>query len=107
MVVRNELRPSPREPRWGTTGLLLALIVVVIAVRARGSHGYIWDDDYRHLGISRAVSHSWRAVLDIWGRPLMTIAYIPASHAGDSLVRVTSPLFFGARPRLTALAARR
>ena len=107
MVVRNELRPSPRvRAALGTTGPL-ALIVVVIAVRARGSHGYIWDDDYRHLGISRAVSHSWRAVLDIWGRPLMTIAYIPASHAGDSLVRVTSLIFFFGAAALTALAARR
>jgi hypothetical protein len=85
----------------------LLIVVAVVVLRATGSHGYYWADDYAHLLYSRIASHDWHAMLDVWARPLMTIVYIPAALVGESLSRITSLLLLMVSCTLVAVTARR
>ncbi len=74
------------------------------AVRSRG---YYWGDDYSHLLLSRqAINHPTR-LLDVWGRPIMTAVYIPASLVGDVGARLTSLLLAGLAALLCVMTVRR
>jgi len=70
---------------------LLALQGAWIATRAALSAGFYSLDDYTHLLISREVFDRPSVLMDVWGRPLMTLVYVPATAlGGDGAVRVTS-----------------
>ncbi len=77
--------------------------IVAAAVRSTGFH---WHDDYLHLTISRLALRDPHWLLDVWGRPVMTLAYMPAAAAGVWLARVTSLAFLAATAALAAGAAR-
>jgi hypothetical protein len=87
------LRLAPRIP-WLRLTVAIATVVVVarIGQQAGRSQGFLWADDYAHLLQSWAVFSNPRDLLDVWGRPLMTITYLPAALLGDTTARVTSLL---------------
>jgi hypothetical protein len=90
------------ETRWLVT-LILGMIVLLgigLVARAAASRGFYWADDYQHLQISRLALKDPSWILDVWGRPLMTLAYMPAAPWGDGAVRATSLVF----PAITAAA---
>jgi hypothetical protein len=92
-------------PTWlvGVAWVALGTLVLGLVIRAVASQGFYWADDYAHLQISRLALRDPRWILDVWGRPLMTIAYMPAVSFGDGAVRATSLVLLG----LTALACAR
>lgn len=70
---------------------LLTLQAGWIVTRAAISDGFYSLDDYTHLLISREVLDRPILLIDVWGRPLMTLVYLPATVVGgDGAVRVTS-----------------
>ncbi len=70
---------------------LLTLQAAWIVTRAALSAGFYSLDDYTHLLISREVFDRPSVLIDVWGRPLMTLVYLPATAVGgDGAVRVTS-----------------
>lgn len=87
---------------WAVAGA----VFVTLVLRAGMSKGYYWADDYGHLEISRSAwSHpAW--LLDVWGRPLMTLAYMPSAPFGDGAVRATSLILFGLTAGLCVSMAR-
>ncbi len=87
-------------------GLLLCFgVATALVIRAAQSQGYLWADDYVHLLISKSVPADPRVVLDVWGRPLMTLAYVPAALTGEWAVRLTSLLLlFGTATSCWAIA---
>ncbi len=108
----------PRRRLWplalatvSDLGLLAALlgagVAAVTLLRAVQSNGFYWADDYVHLLISRSVPGDPSAVLDVWGRPLMTLTYLPASFLGHGAVRLTSLVLLLATATLCWDIARR
>jgi hypothetical protein len=101
--------PTPSQRQSRTRLLIVGGLVVlgVLAVfYASRSTGFVWDDDYKHLVISRAVTVDWRWLLDIWGRPLTTAIYVPAGILGEGAARVTSLLLLGGGAACVAAAAK-
>ena len=88
---------------WLVGGVLAA----GIAVRAAASDGFYWADDYGHLQLSRLAWHHPTWLLDVWGRPLMTLAYMPGAPVGDTAVRITSLVMFLATALLCVRIAAR
>lgn len=85
----------------------LALAFLGLLARALRSPGFIWEDDYTHLAISFSASHHPLEILNVWGRPLMTLVYIPASLLpGDLAVRATSFVMLVTTAALTWRVAR-
>jgi hypothetical protein len=84
----------------------IAAVGIGVVVSSVRSSGFYWHDDYQHLIISRLALQDPRWLLHIWGRPLMTLAYIPASVAGEWLARTTSLAFLFSTAALCALIAR-
>lgn len=93
---------------WLDATIAVALVAVVarIGQQAAKSDGFLWADDYAHLLGSRSVIADPRVLLDVWGRPLMTLAYIPAGLLGDTMARVTSLLLLAAAAVLVWRVAR-
>ena len=71
---------------------LVLLAAAWLVARALNATGFYWQDDYAHLLKSRLAWHHPGEILDVWGRPLMTLAYMPAVRIGDLAVRFTSIL---------------
>ncbi|MFL5820069.1 MAG: hypothetical protein ACJ76S_05230 [Solirubrobacteraceae bacterium] len=85
----------------------LVSIGVLLAVRVGQSKGFYGADDYSHLLISRNSVHDPSLMLAVWGRPLMTIAYIPAALIGTGAARATSIVFLSIAAVLVGLTAHR
>ena len=102
-----------REPVTKSAGIarvvvaLIGIMAVGILYRAHQSDGFYWLDDYGHLQISRQALQHPSAILDVWGRPLMTLVYMPAAHWGDLAARATSLALFVATAVFCFLVARR
>src|SRR5262249_61959166 len=86
------MRAGDTVPRWlaGVVWAAIGALAVGLLIRAVASRGFYWGDDYAHLQISRLAWREPRWILDVWGRPLMTLAYMPAAPFGDGVVRATS-----------------
>ena len=87
---------------WAAAGVVL----VALVLRAAASKGYYWADDYGHLEISRSAWAHPVWLLDVWGRPLMTLAYMPSAPWGDGAVRATSLVMFALTGGLCVSIAR-
>jgi hypothetical protein len=98
---------SARRAVAVTAWVVAGAMAVVLVLRAVASKGYYWADDYGHLEISRSAwSHpTW--LLDVWGRPLMTLVYMPGAPLGDAAVRATSLVVFALTAVLCVAVARR
>ena len=101
---------APRVARLMVPASITAALLAiggVVGARAVASDGYYWADDYSHLLFSRLAVHDWHALLNVWGRPLMTAVYIPAALVGDPLVRLTSLTLVLTTAGLVVFTARR
>lgn len=97
----------------------MAAAVVITANELRlaaRSRSFFWADDYAHLLFSRDVNDligtgdigkAMTVLLDGWGRPLMTLAYLPGALLGDGAVRATSLALCFVAAALCAATARR
>jgi len=98
---------GPIGDRGSWLVVAIAAVATGVVVGSVRSTGFYWHDDYQHLIISRLALQDPRWLLHVWGRPLMTLAYIPASVAGEWLARTTSLAFLFSTAALCALIARR
>lgn len=98
---------SVGERMSATTGLLVAVGIAFLIYRATQATGFYWLDDYGHVLMSRAAWHHQSVLLNFWGRPLMTLAYMPASLGPEILVRLTTVLLTTASAGCCWLIARR
>jgi len=99
-------RPDPIGGLGSWLVVATAAVAIGVVVGSVRSTGFYWHDDYQHLIISRLALQDPRWLLHVWGRPLMTLAYIPASVAGEWLARTTSLAFLFSTAALCALIAR-
>ena len=74
---------------WTATPLCLVAVGFLL-LRAIRATGFYWLDDYSHLLISKAAWHHASLILNVWGRPLMTLTYMPAVLGGQLAARITS-----------------
>jgi hypothetical protein len=82
-------------------------LVAFVVLRAYQSASFYFGDDYPHLLISRAAWEDPSAILSVWGRPIMTLAYMPAVRFGEGAVRLTGLVLFVGSAALCADIARR
>lgn len=84
--------------------LVLFLLLFWFGLRSTGTYQ---DDDMAHFMIAKYASRYPVLLLDIWGRPLFTMLYLPAAQWGLVGARLLSAAIAVATAWLTVLYARR
>ena len=86
--------------------LLLATLMGLSLGFGMWSEGYLECDDINHFMYSRWSFEHPRYLLDVWGRPLMTLLYAGPAQLGHEAARVLTSLLAGIGAFLAWLTAR-
>ena len=82
-----------RSPRTRiVVAVLCAVAFASAAATSWRSAGFIEADEISHLGYARGMHRDARLLVDVWGRPAVTLLHALPSHAGPFAVRLLSGL---------------
>lgn len=85
---------------WPAGALALAALFLAVL-----SDGFLWQDEYAHLSFSRWFLRHPEVAVDLWGRPLATLAYAPVAALGMTAARLVTVALGALAAWLTGRAA--